>query len=60
MNLIIVYSILFGIVGLLLGAGIVFVLNKLSVKNAQKEADKLIEKAQKEAEKIKRDGILEL
>ena len=60
MNLIIVYSILFGIVGLLLGAGIVFVLNKLSVKNAQKEADKLIEKAEKEAEKIKRDGILEL
>lgn len=60
MNEIIVYSILFGIVGLFLGALIVFMLNKFSVKNARKEADKLIEKAQKDAEKIKRDGILEL
>ena len=60
MNLIIVYSILFGIVGLILGAALIIVLNKLSVNNARKEANKLIEKAQKDAEKIKRDGILEL
>ena len=56
----IVYSILLVIVGLFLGAIIVLILNKLKVTNAQKEADKLIEKAGKEAEKIKRDGILEL
>ena len=43
MNLIIVYSILFGIVGLILGAALIIVLNKLSVNNARKEANKLIE-----------------
>jgi len=55
-----VYSILLVIVGLFFGAIIVLILNKLRVINARNEADKLIEKAQKEAEKIKRDGVLEL
>lgn len=56
----IIYSILLVIVGLFLGAIIVFIINKLKVTSAQNEANKLIEKAQREAEKIKRDGILEL
>ncbi len=56
----IMYSILLVIVGLFVGAIIVILINKLKVVSAQNEADKLIEKAKKESEKIKRDGILEL
>ena len=54
------YSILLVIVGLFLGAGVVIIYNKIKIANAQNEADKLIDNAKKESEKIKRDGILEL
>jgi len=56
----VVFSILLVIVGLFVGASIMVVLSKLKVGAAQKEADKLIKDAKKEAEKAKRDGILEL
>jgi len=56
----VVFSILLVVVGLFVGATIVLVFNKLKVSVAQKEADKLIHDAKKEAEKAKRDGILEL
>ncbi len=56
----VVFSILLVIVGLFVGASIVLIINKLKVSAAQKEADKLIQDAKKEAEKVKRDGILEL
>ena len=55
-----VFSILLVVVGLFVGATVVIVFNKLKVSAAQKEADKLIHDAKKEAEKAKRDGILEL
>ncbi len=55
-----VFSILLIIIGLFLGMIIVYLLNKLRVINIKNEADKLLEKAQKDAEKYKRDGILEL
>ena len=56
----VVFSILLVVVGLFVGAFIMIILNKLRVNAAQKEADKLIRDAKKEAEKAKRDGILEL
>ena len=55
-----VFSILLIIIGLFLGMIIVYLLNKLRIINIKNEADKLLEKAQKDAEKYKRDGILEL
>ena len=56
----IIISILLVVVGLLAGAFIVIIINKLKVSAAQKEADKLIQNAKIEAEKAKRDSILEL
>lgn len=56
----VIFSILLVVVGLFVGAFIMIIFNKLKVSAAQKEADKLIRNAKKEAEKAKRDGILEL
>ena len=56
----VVFSILLVVVGLFVGAFIMMLINKFKVNAAQKEADKLIQDAKKEAEKAKRDGILEL
>ncbi len=56
----VIISILLVVVGLLVGAFIMIIINKLKVSAAQKEADKLIQDAKKEAERAKRDGILEL
>ena len=56
----VVFSILLVVVGLFVGATVVILYNKFRVSAAQKEADKLIANAKKEAEKAKRDGILEL
>ena len=56
----VVFSILLVVVGLFGGAFIMILVNKFKVSAAQKEADKLIRDAKKEAEKAKRDGILEL
>ena len=55
-----IFSILLVVVGLFVGAFIMLIINKLKVSAAQKEADKLIQDAKREAEKAKRDGILEL
>ena len=56
----VIVSILLVVVGLFVGAFIMIIINKLKVSAAQKEADKLIREAKREAEKAKRDGILEL
>ena len=56
----VIFSILLVVVGLFVGAFIMIIINKLKVSAAQKEADKLIREAKREAEKAKRDGILEL
>ncbi len=54
------FSILLVVIGLIVGAAIVIIINKLRVNAAKNEADKLIRDAKKEADKAKRDGILEL
>lgn len=54
------FSILLIIVGLFLGALVMILINKMREVSAKAEADKLIEKATREAEKLKRDGMLEL
>lgn len=56
----VIFSILLVIVGLFIGAFIMILINKLKVSAAQKEAEKIIQDAKKEAEKAKRDGVLEL
>jgi len=53
-------SILLILVGLSFGTLIMIILNKLKITSAQKDADKFLENAKKEAEKIKRDNILEI
>ncbi len=54
------YSILLVLVGLIVGAVVVLIILKLKAKATQNEANKLIENAKKEAERIKRDNVLEL
>ena len=56
----ILYSILLIIVGLSFGIIIMLIINKLKLVKSQKNADKLIENAKKEAEKIKRDNVLDI
>ncbi len=56
----VVFSILLVVIGLFLGAILVIVYNKIKYNNTEKEADKLIADAKKEAERLKRDNILEL
>ena len=52
-------SILFAILGVAIGIIVMLVLNYFRGNNAKKSADSIIEKARKEAEKNKRDSILE-
>ena len=54
------FSILLIVIGLIVGALIMLVINMIRDKNSNKKADKLIENAKKEADKIKRDNVLEL
>lgn len=54
-----VFSILLVIVGLVLGVGLTFLINAFRVNNAQSKIKTLSEKAMKEAEKVKRDMLLE-
>ncbi len=55
----IVFSILLVLIGLFVGIISMIVLNSIKTFAANKKATKLIEKAQKEADKLKRDSILE-
>ena len=54
------FSILLGLIGIILGVGLTFLISKLRNAAAKNEANKLIENARKEAERIKRDNVLEL
>ncbi len=56
----VIYSILLVLIGLIVGAVVVFIINKIKKAAAQNEANKLIENARKEAERLKRDNVLEL
>ena len=53
-------SILFSIFGLLFGVIITVIVTFILLKSKEKKSDNIIEKAKKEAEKYKRDSILEL
>lgn len=55
----ILLSILLVIVGLIIGAGIVFIINLIKKNNAKDKAKNLIEEAQKESERIKKNLIFE-
>ena len=48
------------LVGIVLGVGIVLVINMVRGKNGENKANKLIEQAKKEADKSKRDALLEI
>ena len=53
-------KLLFSIFGLIFGVIITFVITTILNKSKEKQSDNIIEKAKKEAEKHKRDSILEL
>ncbi len=55
----IVLFILFGILGLFVGIITMIVLNYVKASRASKKAEAILEKAQKEADKIKRDYLLD-
>ncbi|MBO5096131.1 MAG: ribonuclease Y [Bacilli bacterium] len=55
----ILFSILFGILGLFVGIMVMILLNYFKTSLASKKAEMILEKANKEAEKIKRDRLLE-
>ena len=55
----ILLSILLVIVGLIIGAGLVFIINLIKKNNAKDKAKNLIEEAQKESERIEKDLIFE-
>lgn len=55
----ILFSILVFILGLAIGIGLVFLINFLRKKKDEKLSVSIVEKAKKEADKIKRDSILE-
>lgn len=51
------FSILLVIIGLFLGIGLTFLINHFRVNNAESKIKSYLEKAQKEAEKVKRDML---
>ncbi len=55
----IIFSILLVSIGLILGMVAMLIVNYIKDKSAGKKAEHIIEKAKKEAEKIKRDNVLE-
>lgn len=54
-----VFSILLFVLGLIVGLVSIIVINILKEKNQEKEADSIIEKAKKDADKIKRESLFE-
>ena len=53
------FSVLLVAIGLLVGFIIAFIINNMKVTKASKEAEKIINQAKKDAEKIKRDAAIE-
>ena len=54
------FSILLGVIGLVIGFIIAYVINNLKVNKAEKKAEDLLNKANKEIEKSKRDAAIQL
>ena len=55
----IVFSILLILIGLFVGIILMIILNSIKLMNASKKVQSLIDNAKKEADKLKRDSILE-
>ena len=55
----VIFSILLVLVGIFIGIIIMFIVNYIKGINSSKKADLMLEKAKKEADKIKRDYLLE-
>ena len=55
----IMLSILLVLIGIFIGVVSILIFNYIKKNNANNKAEKIIEKAKKEADKIKRDTILE-
>ena len=53
------FSILLFVLGLIIGLTVISVINRLKKKSDAKKSDSIIDKAKKEAEKIKRDSLFE-
>ena len=53
------FSILAFVLGLIIGIIAILIINNLKNKKREKTADSIIEKAKKEADKIKRDSLFE-
>ncbi len=54
-----VLSILFAVIGIIIGGAIAFIISNVRGKASKKEREKILDNAKKEAEKLKRDSILE-
>ena len=54
-----IFSILTFVLGLIIGVIVILIINNLKNKKREKTADSIIEKAKKEADKIKRDSLFE-
>ena len=54
-----VLSILFAVIGIIVGGVVAFIISNIRGKASKKEREKILESAKKEAEKLKRDSILE-
>ena len=55
----IVFSILLILIGLFVGIIFMIILNSIKLMNASKKVQSLLDNAKKEADKLKRDSILE-
>ena len=55
----IVFSILLILIGLFVGIIFMIILNSIKLMNASKKVQNLIDNAKKEADKLKRDSIIE-
>ena len=53
------FSILLLLVGLIVGFGVAFLVSYFRVNNASKKVEAMINQARKDAEKVKREAILE-
>ena len=53
------FSILLGLIGLFIGIGVMLIINYIKGEMASKKSEAILEKAKKEADKIKRDYLLE-
>ena len=55
----ITFSLLLGLIGLFIGIVVMLIVNYIKGESAEKKAEIILEKAKKEADKIKRDYLLE-